>query len=52
MAFDPYGTSTITHTYQNLQMEDEKRENTNDEIINGFYKFIKEYKIDNVYKYR
>lgn len=52
MSFDPYGVSTISYTFQNLQMDEDKKENTNDQLINAFYKFIKDFKLDGIYKYR
>lgn len=50
--FDPYGATTISNTYQNLKIEEEKQKNTNDEIMQAFHNFIKNYRNGDVYKYR
>ena len=49
---DDYRIATVSSTYQNLKMDQETKQQTNDEICQNFSKFIKEYRGGNVYKYR
>lgn len=49
---DTYGVTTVSNSYQNLKMEEETKKQTNDEIIKAFIKFIKEYRIGDLFKYR
>ncbi|MCQ2820124.1 MAG: hypothetical protein MJ252_22895 [archaeon] len=49
---DPYGAATLSAAYQKLDAEGEKKHDTNDEIINRFYQFIREFKLGDVFKYR
>ena len=50
---EAYGISTVTTSYQNLKIDlPENNKQTNDEITKAFYKFIKEFKDGNVFKYR
>lgn len=47
-----YGITTVSNTFQNLKMEEEQKKQTNDEITKAFNKFIKEYRLGDIYKYR
>jgi len=52
---DPYGTTKICYTDQNLIMnndEDKIEEVTKDDMIRRFKTFIKEYLFENRYIYR
>ena len=49
---DSYGVATVSNTYQNLMMEKEMKTETNDQVIKAFIRFIKEYRIGDLYRYR
>lgn len=49
---DSYGVTTVSNTYQNLIMEKEVKKETNDQLIKAFIRFIKEYRIGDLYRYR
>jgi hypothetical protein len=50
---DPYSSSIIYHTNQNLSLEDEKiPKMTKEEVIKTFKAFIREHQYGNIYIYR
>jgi hypothetical protein len=49
---DPYGAQIVYDTFQNLKMEEDEKKFTPEEITKSFIKFIKEYQLGHIYKYR